>query len=119
MTTTTTTTLNLKRLPNYQVEKAISEKLNFVNYNGSISGHLDEKGIYSVIHWRTLIWQFDTTKELTLVFNFDYYSQTTSALQGRIIRTMTTREVDWFLGDYKTQGDAKKFRRFKGMARLQ
>ncbi len=117
-TSTTTEKLNLKRLPNYQVERAITKKLTFVNYNGSISGSLDEKGVYSVIHWRTLLWQYDTIREMSIVFDFNYYSQTTSALQGRIIRTMHTRELEWFLGDYRLQGDTAKLRRFKGMARM-
>lgn len=106
------------RVPNYKLEGLIAQRLPFSNYNASITATLDEKGIYSLTHWRTTIAQLDTNTGEVSYLDFGYYSQTTSALQGRIIRTLPRVYLEELLGLYIKSGDTRSARRLKGMARV-
>lgn len=107
-----------KRVPNYKLQDLIAQRLPFSNYNASITATLDEKGIYSLTHWRTTIAQLDTNSEEVLYLDFGYYSQTTSALQGRIIRTLPRVYLESLWGQFLKSGDTRSVRRLRGMARI-
>jgi hypothetical protein len=108
----------LKRVPNFRLDPLIRDCLPFENYNRSIIGQRTSY-LFMLFHWDTCLLMYDTeTKEL-LRFDFDYYSQTTSTLQGRIVRNLLSREqIEHLLDTYKQQGETAKFRRLRGMARI-
>lgn len=121
MTTTTTSTT---RVPNWKLDKLFADLVPFTNYNASIVGELRPDGIYIVTHWRTEIVRIDTTlralgKDAVVFAEFGYISQTTSTLQGRIIRNALTRNevlslMDW----YTNQGDKAMASRIRKLAHL-
>lgn len=107
-----------KRIANYQIDQMFRERVPFKNYNASIVAENNE-GLYSVWHWDTHLFSLDTNTGRVLTFNLAYYSQTTSTLQGRIVRELMTREQVAEL--YRTltkQGDTRNARRLRGMARM-
>lgn len=113
-------TKTLKRVPNHKIERLLAERVPFDNYNASISAELVE-GVYRVFHWNTHILSYDTNTNAVDYFNFSYYSQTTSALQGRIVRSVLSRaQVEDLLNTYKAEPKryASEIRRLKGMARI-
>ena len=122
--TTTTTTTSTTRVPNWKLDKLLADRVPFTNYNATIVGELRPDGIYTITHWRTEIVRIDTTlralgKDAVVFAEFGYISQTTSTLQGRIIRNaLTRREVlnlmDWYLN----QGDKVMFNRIRKLAWL-
>lgn len=107
-----------KRVPNYELQDLIAERAPFSNYNASITATLDEQGIYFITHWRTTIAKLDTNSGEVLYLDFGYYSQTTSSLQGRIIRTLPSSYVLDLLHRYLKSGDTRSVRRLRGMARI-
>jgi hypothetical protein len=116
MTTTTTSTT---RVANHKIDNLFRELVPFSNYNASIVATLDFYGIYTVTHWGTEIARIDTTrralgKDAVVSLNLRYYSQTTSTLQGKVVRSLLTRGealslLDW----YQNQGDKEYFDRLR------
>ena len=119
-----TSTTSTTRVPNWKLDKLLADLVPFTNYNATIVGELRPDGIYTITHWRTEIVRIDTTlralgKDAVVFAEFGYISQTTSTLQGRIIRNaLTRREVlnlmDWYLN----QGDKVMFNRIRKLAWL-
>ena len=118
MSSTTRTT----RIPNHKIDQMFRELVPFSNYNASIVATLDSQGFYSVTHWGTELVRIDTTrrswgKDSVIHLNPVYYSQTTSTLQGRILRSLLTRsELLNTLDYYQNKGDLFSFRRLRRMA---
>lgn len=118
----TTTTTRTTRVPNHELGKLFSELVPLTNYNATIVATIDPMGIYSVTHWGTEIVRIDTTrralgKDAVVSLNLRYYSQTTSTLQGRIVRNLLTRsEVMNLLDWYRNQGDKEYATRLKRLA---
>lgn len=107
-----------KRVPNYRLDPLIRDCVPFENYNRSIIGQLTDS-LYCVFHWDTCLLMFDTQTREILRFDFAYFSQTTSTLQGRIVRNLLTREqIEELLASYKREGRLDKVRRLLGMARI-
>lgn len=122
MTSTTTTR---KRVANHEIDALLRDLVPFTNYNASIVATLDYTGIYSVTHEGTEIARVDArfrrfgNKDALIWLDLAYYSQTTSTLQGRIVRNLLTRSevlntLDW----YQNQGDKENATRLKRLARL-
>lgn len=112
-----------KRVANFKLEGLLSSKTPFTNYNGSIFAEIDSEGVYRVTHWRTVIWEYSLNEGRTLTFNFDYYSQTTSALQGKIARAgLSPQEVrdllSIYLNPYWKKLAPNYYRRLAGMVRI-
>lgn len=121
---TTTTTRNT-RVPNHKIDQLLRELAPFTNYNASIvATRNDHFGFYSVTHWNTEIVRIDLAdrdqrKDSVISFSFRYYSQTTSTLQGRIVRNLLTRsEVMNLLDYYQNQGSKEYATRLKRLARI-
>ncbi len=121
MSSTTRTT----RIPNHKIDQMFRELVPFSNYNASIvATRNDHFGFYSVTHWDTEIVRIDLAerdhhKDSVISFNFRYYSQTTSALQGRIVRNLLTRsEVANLLDWYQNQGSKEYATKLKRLARI-
>lgn len=112
------------RVPNWKIDQLLADVVPFTNYNASIYAELREDGIYTVTHWHTEIVRIDTKrralgKDAVVFINFGYRSQTTSTLQGRIIRHLLTRRevlnlIDW----YTNQGDKAMASRIRKLAWL-
>lgn len=110
-TTTSTTPRARARVANHEIDNLFRELVPFTNYNASIVTTLDYRGIYAVYHWGTEIARIDTTnrawgRDAVEYLNLAYYSQTTSTLQGKVVRSLLTlgesmNLLDW----YKNQGD--------------
>lgn len=116
MTTTTTSTT---RVPNHKIDSLFRGLTPFSNYNASIVATLDYRGIYTVSHWGTEIVRIDTTrrgngKDGLVSLNLGYYSQTTSTLQGKVVRSLLTLAESMNLLDwYRNQGDKEYFDRLR------
>jgi hypothetical protein len=106
---------NLMRIANYKIESQIRELKPFVNYNGTITAEIDERGIYRITHWRTTILEYDTTRDRLNWLEVGYISQTTSALVGRILRSLPRPAVEAYLPWIVRKDD---FRRVKRMLRI-
>ena len=107
-----------KRIANHQIDQMFRERVPFKNYNASIVAE-NNAGLYSVWHWDTHLFSLDTDTGQVTFFSIAYYSQTTSTLQGRIVRELMTKEQVAEL--YRTltkQGDTRNARRLRGMARM-
>lgn len=87
----------MKRLPNYKIGAEISALNTFTNYNNTISAVRDGNN-YQVIHWRTVILDYNTDTNEIVSLQTGYISQTTSALVGRILRALPPATVDRYLG---------------------
>jgi hypothetical protein len=104
-----------KRVPNHKLESLMAQRLPFDNYNASISAELIE-GVYRIWHWKTHILTYDTNTNEVVQFDFRYYSQTTSALQGKILRAIFSRsKIEEFHRSLIGSGDTKSARRLRGM----
>lgn len=109
----------LKRVPNFRLDPLIRDCLPFENYNRSIIGQRTDS-LFMLFHWDTCLLMYDTETKDLISFDFEYYSQTTSTLQGRIVRNLLTREqVEELLGLYRhIENRPDKVKRLRGMARI-
>lgn len=103
------------RIANYKIESMIRELKPFVNYNGTITAEIDERGWYRIVHWNTTILEYDTTTNRIIDLRVGYISQTTSALVGRIVRALPMKAVENHLPFIVTKYD---FRRIRSMLRM-
>jgi hypothetical protein len=115
----TTTTTPRTRVPNHQIDQLFRELVPFSNYNASIVATLDYRGFYTVSHWGTEIARIDITrrgigKDALVSLNLRYYSQTTSTLQGKVVRSLLTLAESMNLLDwYQNQGDKEYYDRLR------
>jgi hypothetical protein len=106
------------RVANWRLPALLSERVPFTNYNASITAEIVE-GVYKITHWRTTILEYDLANSAILYFEFGYISQTTSALQGKIIRSLFTPEnISYLVFQLTLAGNPRHLRRLKGMARM-
>ena len=103
------------RIANYQIESMIRELKPFVNYNGTITAEIDERGWYRIVHWRTTILEYDTNTSRIISLQVGYISQTTSALVGKIIRALPMKVVEDYLPFIVTKYDFNRIRRMLRM----
>ena len=77
----------MAKIANHKIEAHISTLTPFVNYNGTIAADRKD-GLYEVWHWATKILTYNiNTGEIVYLFPSSY-SQTTSTLVGRIVRSL-------------------------------
>jgi hypothetical protein len=120
-TSTTSTTRVRTRVANHQIDQLLRDLVPFENYNKSIVAVKNDH-YYSVTHWSTEIVRINLVDgerqdyDSVYHFNAGYYSQTTSTLQGRILRNLLTRrEVDSLL-DWYWNNDKQLARRLVRMS---
>ena len=84
------------RVPNYKIQEKIQNLEAFVNYNNTISAEYSGD-VYSIVHWRTTILEYNTRTKQIEWLQAGYISQTTSALVGRILRSLPLSSVSEYL----------------------
>lgn len=105
-----------KRVANYKIEQLFRDRTPFTNYNGSIVAEMVE-GVYRVFHWDTHLFTLDTNSGEVNFAYLDYYSQTTSALQGKILRgLMTPKQIAELYATCLANGDKRNARRVASMS---
>jgi hypothetical protein len=84
------------RIANYEIERKIVALDSFTNYNATI--HAVHSGNrYSIVHWNTVILEYNTNTNTIDFLASGYISQTTSALVGRILRSLPRGSVEAYL----------------------
>jgi hypothetical protein len=99
------------RTANYKIDSLVKELKPFTNYNGTITGELDYKGLYRITHWRTTILEYDTNTNRIIHLQVGYISQTTSTLVGRIVRSLPREAVESYLKFIVTKYDYNRLLR--------
>jgi hypothetical protein len=107
----------MAKIANHKIEAHISTLAPFVNYNGSIIA-TNANDRYRVSHWRTPILTYDINTGRIEYLYSRYYSQTTSALVGRIVRNLPRQAVIRFLEEAELSLDPQDKRRIVKMAKL-
>jgi hypothetical protein len=106
------------RVANWRLPALLSERKPFTNYNASITAEI-VGGTYKVTHWNTLILEYELETSTMNYFQFSYISQTTSALQGKIVRSLLTpQNIHELVYTFTMSGQRENLRRLKGMARM-
>lgn len=90
----------MARIANYEINSHIQKFQPFVNYNGTIVAEMSDAGVYSVVHWRTVILEYNIHTHEIISLADGYISQTTSTLVGRILRSLPQTAVEKFLAYY-------------------
>lgn len=103
------------RIPNHKIDAEIRALAPFTNYNATITGEIDARGVYRIVHWRTTILEFDTNTRQIIHLQAGYISQTTSTLLGRILRALPRNAVESFLPRIVTKHDFARVRRMLRM----
>lgn len=103
------------RIPNHKIDAEIRALAPFTNYNATITGEIDARGVYRIVHWRTTILEFDTNTREIVYLQAGYISQTTSTLLGRILRALPRDAVESFLPYIVTKHDFARVRRMLRM----
>lgn len=117
----TTITRPRARVANHQIDQLLRELVPFENYNRSIIATKGDS-FYAVTHWDTEIVRINLVEgerpdyDSVYHFNARYYSQTTSALQGRILRNLLTPSEVWSLLDWYWNNDKPLARRLRRLA---
>ena len=103
----------MPRIPNWKINQQVQDLNEFSNYNGTITA-TRSGGEYVVIHWNTTILRFDIeTKEVKFLYE-KYFSQTTSTLIGRLVRSLPRESVMRYIQEITDSADRQRFRRMLG-----
>jgi len=101
----------MARIANFKIDAEIRKFQPFVNYNGTITAEMSDAGVYTITHWRTTILEYNIhTHEIKFLAD-GYISQTTSALVGRILRSLPASSVERFLAYYSPSPTKKRLLR--------
>jgi hypothetical protein len=77
----------MARIANHKIDEKISNLESFENYNATI--HAVRSGErYSIVHWNTVILDYNIESSKIATLATGYISQTTSTLVGRIVRAL-------------------------------
>lgn len=104
----------MARIPNHKIDAKLAQWESFENYNGTISAVRSGER-YSVVHWNTVILDYNLETQTIEHLAVGYISQTTSTLVGRILRALPVPAV-WRLIDSTPNRNDKK--RIERMARI-
>ncbi len=104
----------MARIANYKIDKELEKFASFENYNGTIVA-TRWGSRYTVVHWNTVILDYDVDKHEIETIALGYISQTTSTLLGRIIRALPQDVIEDLLKQIPHRS-AK--RRILSMARM-
>ena len=95
------------RVPNYKLDQLLKDRVPFTNYNQTIVA-TQRDNIFKVTHWGTTLVEYDTDVNRVRFIDLTTHSQTTSVLQGRIVRNLLTRgNVDDLFDFYRNSPDYK------------
>ena len=104
----------MSRLPNYKINAEISSFRDFENYNRSIVGYGSEQ-TYTVIHWDTPVLKYDQLQNKIVYLYGTHYSQTTSALVGRIVRSLPRSAVMSYIESLDSKQAQRRLARMLGI----
>ncbi len=83
----------MPKVANYKIAELVKSQTPFINYNATIVATLNADGIYEITHWRTKVLTYNTnTGEIVYLYP-TVFSQTTSTLVGRIVRSLPRQSV--------------------------
>lgn len=102
------------RLANYKLNTEISSFREFENYNLSILGRRSGN-LYTITHWGTKVLEYDLNKNEIVYLYETHYSQTTSALVGRVIRSLPKSAVAVFIEQLDSKPKQRRFLRMLGV----
>ena len=109
----------MKRIPNHMIDQKIATLSEFENYNGTIRGFREDiRGHYVILHWNTLVLEYDPWYQRIEHLESDFISQTTSTLIGRILRALPRQAVTDELSRVHYESDPKRTRQLKRMAHV-
>lgn len=83
----------MSRIANYKIGEKIAKQESFINYNNTITAERFDGGLYILHHWDTHILSYNTIRNQIDYLQVGYISQTTSALIGRILRSLPRQAV--------------------------
>jgi hypothetical protein len=106
--------IEMARIANHLINGKVEKFEDFVNYNGTINA-VRSGNRYSIVHWNTVIFEYDLSAQEVTFLRTDYISQTTSALVGRIIRALPKSAVIDLLAKMTVKSDAKRIARMAGV----
>jgi hypothetical protein len=104
----------MSKLANYKLDSEIRVFNPFENYNSTIvAARVGNR--YLITHWHTLVLEYDL-KSNEIVFLLDnHVSQTTSALVGRILRSLPKVAVMSFIDRLGEKSKQRRLARMVGM----
>lgn len=104
----------MARIANFKIDEKLAKWESFENYNGTIHG-VRSGDRYSIVHWNTVILDYNIASKTIDTIAVGYISQTTSQLLGRIIRALPRDVVLRLIADCGSHYDKKRIER---MARI-
>lgn len=107
----------MARIANFKIDEKIRNLESFENYNATIDASLANNH-YVILHWNTLILDFNTDTQEIEYLRADFISQTTSTLVGRIVRSLPHSAVLSLIKKLGENGKRDEQRRLIRMARL-
>lgn len=100
----------MPRIPNHKIDEKLAKWESFENYNATIHG-VRSGDRYSVVHWNTVILDYNTSTQVIDHIAVGYISQTTSGLLGRIIRALPRDVVLRLIAETPSHYDKKRIER--------
>jgi hypothetical protein len=104
----------VKKIANYEIDSKLEKFESFVNYNKTIVGERWGSR-YTLVHWNTVILDYDVESKEIETIALGYISQTTSTLLGRVIRALPRDVVEELLKQIPYRSSQ---RRIMSMARM-
>lgn len=104
----------MPRLANYKIDNEIRSFKDFENYNGTICGRRQGNS-YVVYHWSTRILDYDLSRNEIAFLYEEHFSQTTSSLVGRIVRSLPRSAVVAFIENLDTKPKQRRLARMVGI----
>lgn len=106
--------MSQKLIPNYKIDEKLKNFESFENYNRTITAVRDGSR-YSIVHWSTVILEYDVDKSELVFFRTYQISQTTSTLVGRIIRALPKSTFDELLEKQINTAERSRLKRMRGV----
>jgi len=103
----------MAKLANYKIDNEIRSFNDFDNYNGTICGRRQGNS-YVVFHWSTKVLEYDLSRNEIVFLYSEHYSQTTSSLVGRIVRSLPRSAVMDFIDRLTEKPKQRRLARMGG-----
>jgi hypothetical protein len=104
----------MPRLANYKIDNEIRSFKDFENYNGTICGRRQGNS-YVMFHWSTKVLEYDLSRNEIVFLYPEHFSQTTSSLVGRIVRSLPRSAVMAFIDRLDSKPKQRRLARMVGI----
>jgi len=104
----------MPKLPNYKINNEIRSFNDFENYNGTICGRRQGNS-YVMFHWSTKVLEYDLSRNEIVFLYEEHFSQTTSSLVGRIVRSLPRNAVMAFIDRLDSKPKQRRLARMVGI----